>query len=161
MMQMTAPPYWSTSPKRPQFWMSSAPRVGTYTCATDPPSSRPCARIARYPRKTSPNRDWREGGRQPPPDLDQPVSDGDHIAIGSAVGDVYDVSGHTIGHIAVHFAEQDIVFTADSLMALGCGRLFEGSAEQMWSSLSKLARYQTQQPYAQATNTLWPTRVLP
>ena len=72
------------------------------------------------------------------PDLDQSVSDGDQIAIGSAIGDVYDVSGHTIGHIAVHFAKQNIVFTADSLMALGCGRLFEGSAEQMWSSLSKL-----------------------
>ena len=72
------------------------------------------------------------------PELDQPVAEGDRIAIGSAIGDVYDVSGHTIGHIAVHFAEQEIVFTADSLMALGCGRLFEGSAELMWSSLSKL-----------------------
>jgi len=72
------------------------------------------------------------------PHLDQPVSDGDRIAIGSAVGDVYDVSGHTIGHIAVYFADQGIVFTADSLMALGCGRLFEGSAELMWDSLSKL-----------------------
>jgi len=72
------------------------------------------------------------------PDLDQPVSQDDRIAIGSAIGDVYDVSGHTIGHIAVHFAEQGIVFTADSLMALGCGRLFEGSAELMWNSLNKL-----------------------
>ena len=72
------------------------------------------------------------------PDLDQPVSDGDRIAVGSAIGEVYDVSGHTIGHIAVHFADQEIVFTADSLMALGCGRLFEGSPEMMWRSLSKL-----------------------
>jgi hydroxyacylglutathione hydrolase len=72
------------------------------------------------------------------PDLDQPVSQDDRIAIGSAIGDVYDVSGHTIGHIAVHFAEQGIVFTADSLMALGCGRLFEGSAKLMWNSLNKL-----------------------
>jgi len=72
------------------------------------------------------------------PDLDQPVSQDDRITIGSAIGYVYDVSGHTIGHIAVHFAEQGIVFTADSLMALGCGRLFEGSAELMWNSLNKL-----------------------
>ncbi len=42
-----------------------------------------------------------------------------------------DVSGHTIGHIAFHFPQSSVVFTADSLMALGCGRLFEGTPEQM------------------------------
>ena len=72
------------------------------------------------------------------PDLDQPVSDGDHIAIGSAVGDVYDVSGHTIGHIAIHFAEQDIVFTADSLMALGCGCLLYTSPSPRDLSTSRM-----------------------
>lgn len=73
------------------------------------------------------------------PHLDLAVSEGDTIALGSASGVVMDVSGHTIGHIAVHFPDQGIVFTADSLMALGCGRLFEGSAEMMWTSLSKIS----------------------
>ena len=73
------------------------------------------------------------------PHLDLAVSEGDTIALESANGVVMDVSGHTIGHIAVHFPDQGIVFTADSLMALGCGRLFEGSAETMWTSLSKIS----------------------
>jgi hydroxyacylglutathione hydrolase len=53
---------------------------------------------------------------------------------------VIDVSGHTLGHIAFHFPASALLFTADSLMACGCGRLFEGSGPQMWASLSKLAR---------------------
>jgi len=52
---------------------------------------------------------------------------------------VMDVSGHTVGHIAFYFPESAAVFTADSLMALGCGRVFEGAMDQMWNSLSKLA----------------------
>jgi len=52
---------------------------------------------------------------------------------------VFDVPGHTVGHIAFYVADAGAMFTADSLMALGCGRLFEGTAEQMWASLSKLA----------------------
>jgi hydroxyacylglutathione hydrolase len=52
---------------------------------------------------------------------------------------VIDVSGHTLGHIAVYFSESKAVFTADSLMALGCGRLFEGSPKLMHQSLKKLA----------------------
>jgi hydroxyacylglutathione hydrolase len=50
-----------------------------------------------------------------------------------------DVSGHTRGHIAFYFPQSHVVFTADSLMALGCGRLFEGTPAEMWASLSKLA----------------------
>ncbi len=72
------------------------------------------------------------------PALDLQVSEGDEITIGDQIGRVLDVSGHTTGHIAVHFAASRAVFTADSLMALGCGRLFEGTPDQMWSSLSKL-----------------------
>lgn len=49
------------------------------------------------------------------------------------------VPGHTLGHMAFHFPNADAVFTADSLMALGCGRVFEGTPEMMWESLSKLA----------------------
>jgi len=72
------------------------------------------------------------------PVLDIAVSEGDSITVGDQTGDVIDVSGHTIGHIAVHFPASHAVFSADSLMALGCGRLFEGTPDQMWHSLSKL-----------------------
>ncbi|WP_113912041.1 hydroxyacylglutathione hydrolase [Roseovarius dicentrarchi] len=72
------------------------------------------------------------------PPLDMSVADGDTIQIGDQTGHIMDVSGHTVGHIAVHFPASRAVFTADSLMALGCGRLFEGTADQMWQSLGKL-----------------------
>ena len=70
------------------------------------------------------------------PALDQMVSAGDTVTMGSETGSVLDVSGHTIGHVAFHFTGAKAVFTADSLMALGCGRLFEGTPAQMWASLS-------------------------
>ena len=73
------------------------------------------------------------------PPLGQAVREDDTISIGDEKGTVIDVSGHTVGHIAYHFPGSDAVFTADSLMALGCGRVFEGTAPQMWASLSKLA----------------------
>ncbi|WP_170409803.1 hydroxyacylglutathione hydrolase [Ruegeria atlantica] len=73
------------------------------------------------------------------PALDQQVSDGDTFEFGGEPVKVLDVSGHTIGHVAYYLPGSAAVFTADSLMALGCGRLFEGTAPQMWSSLSKLA----------------------
>ncbi|MCQ0093939.1 hydroxyacylglutathione hydrolase [Roseovarius sp. M141] len=72
------------------------------------------------------------------PSLDSAVAEGDTLQIGDQTGHVIDVPGHTIGHIAVHFPTSHAVFTADSLMALGCGRLFEGTPDQMWQSLSKL-----------------------
>ncbi|WP_170400599.1 hydroxyacylglutathione hydrolase [Ruegeria arenilitoris] len=73
------------------------------------------------------------------PPLDQQVSDGDTFEIGGEPVQVLDVSGHTVGHVAFYLPQCSVVFTADSLMALGCGRLFEGTAPQMWASLSKLA----------------------
>lgn len=73
------------------------------------------------------------------PPLDETLSEGDSITIGTETGHVFDVSGHTVGHIAFHFPESSAVFTADSLMALGCGRVFEGTMPQMWASLQKLA----------------------
>lgn len=73
------------------------------------------------------------------PPLDRTVAEGDDVTIGSETGRVLDVSGHTIGHVAYHFPASRAVFTADSLMALGCGRLFEGTPDQMWASLGKLA----------------------
>jgi len=73
------------------------------------------------------------------PPLDVALREGDTVAIGSETGHVIDVSGHTLGHIAFHFPGADAAFTADSLMALGCGRVFEGTKPQMWASLAKLA----------------------
>ena len=72
------------------------------------------------------------------PKLDKYVQPGDKISFQGQAGQVRDVSGHTIGHIALHISSQNILFSGDSLMALGCGRLFEGSAEQMWHSLRSL-----------------------
>lgn len=73
------------------------------------------------------------------PPLDVAVSEGATITIGADIGTVIDVSGHTLGHVAFHFPASSVVFTADSLMALGCGRLFEGTPAQMYASLAKLA----------------------
>ncbi len=77
-----------------------------------------------------------DAGRLPP--LDLTVAEGDEITVCGAPCQVIDVSGHTVGHIAFYMPQAAAVFTADSLMALGCGRLFEGTAPQMWQSLCKL-----------------------
>ena len=73
------------------------------------------------------------------PPLDVEVQEGDTVTIGQDSGTVIDVSGHTLGHIAFHFPRSAVMFTGDSLMALGCGRVFEGTKPQMWVSLQKLA----------------------
>lgn len=72
------------------------------------------------------------------PALDLKVADGDTFQTCGAEVRVMDVSGHTVGHIAFDVPAANAVFTADSLMALGCGRLFEGTPAQMWASLLKL-----------------------
>ncbi len=73
------------------------------------------------------------------PPLNIALAEGDTVEIGNETGQVIDVSGHTVGHIAYYFPESQTVFTADSLMALGCGRVFEGTMPQMYESLCKLA----------------------
>jgi hydroxyacylglutathione hydrolase len=73
------------------------------------------------------------------PPLDLEVAEGDSFQLGNEEVRVIDVSGHTVGHVAYHIPGAKAVFTADSLMALGCGRVFEGTPEMMWQSLSKLA----------------------
>ncbi len=72
------------------------------------------------------------------PKLDLAVAEGDTPTVLGEAVQIFDVSGHTIGHIAIHFPQTGVAFTADSLMALGCGRLFEGTPEQMWTSMLKL-----------------------
>lgn len=71
--------------------------------------------------------------------LDGVVADGDVFALGETRFSVMDVGGHTLGHIAYYAAADDIAFVGDALFALGCGRMFEGTPEQMWRSLSRLA----------------------
>ncbi len=73
------------------------------------------------------------------PPLDRALHPGDPVQVGDEAGVVIDVPGHTVGHIAFHFPASALAFTGDSLMAAGCGRLFEGTADQMWDSLSRLA----------------------
>lgn len=72
------------------------------------------------------------------PPLDVPLAPGERLNICDEPVDIVEVSGHTIGHIAFHFPDSKLAFTADSLMALGCGRLFEGDPDMMWHSLSRL-----------------------
>lgn len=72
------------------------------------------------------------------PELGLPLTAGTGTTLMGRAAEVIDVPGHTVGHVAFHVPELSAAFTADSLMALGCGRLFEGTAEQMWASLSRL-----------------------
>jgi hydroxyacylglutathione hydrolase len=72
------------------------------------------------------------------PGIDVQVNDGEHFQFGASTVAVLEVPGHTSGHIAFHLADDGIAFVGDTLFALGCGRLFEGSPAQMWQSLSKL-----------------------
>lgn len=73
------------------------------------------------------------------PALDLALTPGGTVTVGGEAGTMIDVGGHTLGHVAYHFADSRVVFTGDSLMALGCGRVFEGTPQQMWDSLSRLA----------------------
>jgi len=71
--------------------------------------------------------------------LDRAVRGGDRVGLGETLFDVIDTPGHTLGHIVYHAAAARTAFVGDTLFVLGCGRLFEGTAEQMWDSLQTLA----------------------
>ncbi|MEE2654683.1 MAG: hydroxyacylglutathione hydrolase [Pseudomonadota bacterium] len=70
--------------------------------------------------------------------IDIDVGDGDTYMFGDLEAKIYDTPGHTRGHIAYWFEECSALFCGDTLFALGCGRVFEGTFEQMWESLGKL-----------------------
>jgi hydroxyacylglutathione hydrolase len=72
------------------------------------------------------------------PGLDVAVGEGDVVELGAHRATVYDTPGHTRGHIVYHFAQSRAAFVGDTLFARGCGRLFEGTPRQMWSSLQKI-----------------------
>jgi hydroxyacylglutathione hydrolase len=73
------------------------------------------------------------------PGLDVEIKDGDEVAIGGVKGRVIDTPGHTRGHVSYNFPNDGIVFVGDTLFSVGCGKLLEGDAATMWTSLSKLA----------------------
>jgi hydroxyacylglutathione hydrolase len=72
------------------------------------------------------------------PALDEGVQEGSTFALGSHTARVLEIPAHTRAHIAFAFETDGAVFTGDTLFAMGCGRLFEGTPEMMWESLSKL-----------------------
>ena len=73
--------------------------------------------------------------------LDQVVGEGSRIWLGETAFDVLEMPGHTLGHVVFHAPAAKVAFTGDVIFALGCGRLFEGSPEQMWESLSRIAQW--------------------
>jgi hydroxyacylglutathione hydrolase len=73
------------------------------------------------------------------PGLDMPLNDGDVFDLHGHRAAIMEIPGHTIGHIAYWFENEHLLFTGDTLFAMGCGGLFEGTPEMMWESLTKLA----------------------
>ena len=71
--------------------------------------------------------------------LDRVVDEGDNVRIGAHVAQVLAVPAHTAGHIAYHLADNDMIFVGDTLFAMGCGRLFEGTPAQMFANMTRLA----------------------
>ena len=72
------------------------------------------------------------------PGLDVELREGETFELGSAKAQILETPGHTLGHISYWFEEDEVLFCADALFALGCGRVFEGTMEMMWNSLAKL-----------------------
>src|SRR5690606_16883335 len=75
------------------------------------------------------------------PGIDIEVGDGDELRLGARRIVVRETPGHTRGHIVYHFPDDRIAFVGDTLFAMGCGRLFEGTPAQMWSSLRKILEW--------------------
>ncbi len=72
------------------------------------------------------------------PGIDIALGEGERYRFGAFSARIFDVPGHTRGHIAYYFADAQVAFVGDTLFVLGCGRLFEGTPQQMWTSLQKL-----------------------
>ena len=74
------------------------------------------------------------------PTLDRGVSEGDRVSLGPVEAIVMEVPAHTAGHIAFHLPSEKTIFVGDTLFAMGCGKLFEGDAAQMYGNLGRLAQ---------------------
>jgi len=79
------------------------------------------------------------GERDAIPGIDVELREGDRFRLGDAEAAVLETPGHTRGHLSYWFESSNALFCADTLFSLGCGRVFEGTPQQMWSSLGKLA----------------------
>ncbi len=73
------------------------------------------------------------------PLIDRAVGDGDIVRLGAIEAMVMDVPGHTAGHVAYHLSSEAVLFSGDTLFAMGCGRLFEGTAAQMFANMARFA----------------------
>jgi hydroxyacylglutathione hydrolase len=73
------------------------------------------------------------------PTLDRRVKEGDTVLLGDVEARVLEIPAHTAGHIAYHLPSEGLVFVGDTLFAMGCGKLFEGTAEQMHRNMERLA----------------------
>jgi hydroxyacylglutathione hydrolase len=73
------------------------------------------------------------------PTMDRPVREGDEVRLGEHAARVLEVPAHTAGHIAYHFADDRLIFVGDTMFAMGCGRLFEGTAEQMYANMQRFS----------------------
>jgi hydroxyacylglutathione hydrolase len=71
-------------------------------------------------------------------DVDLKVREGDRVSVGTMLAAVIETPGHTTGHIAYWFNDEKVAFVGDTLFSIGCGRVIEGTPEQMWQSLKKL-----------------------
>lgn len=74
------------------------------------------------------------------PGIDNELKQGDEVQLGNETAKIIATPGHTLGHIVYHFAQSNALFCGDTLFSMGCGRLFEGSAEQMWQSLQQIKK---------------------
>ena len=72
-------------------------------------------------------------------EVDRIVAEGDQVTVAGARAVVWDIPAHTAGHIAYYFEEERMIFVGDTMFAMGCGRLFEGTAEQMYANLRRIA----------------------
>lgn len=79
-----------------------------------------------------------EGDRDRIPEVDRTVAGDERVPLGSFNAHILFIPGHTLGHIAYHFEKEKLLFCGDTLFSLGCGRLFEGTAEAMTDSLQRL-----------------------
>lgn len=72
-------------------------------------------------------------------EIDVAVGEGEHVSLGDIQATVWDTPAHTLGHIAYHFAGQGVIFVGDTLFALGCGRLFEGTPKMMFDAMQRFS----------------------
>jgi hydroxyacylglutathione hydrolase len=71
--------------------------------------------------------------------IDRIVAEGDRVTVCGAEAVVWEIPAHTAGHIAFYFEGEGMIFVGDTMFAMGCGRLFEGTAEQMYSNMQRIA----------------------